>query len=173
MFPGIYIYKLSLQSGNLSLLMILLNTILRFLKPYLPLILAWVLTSFSTSAQHLGYKKYTVDDGLIQSEVVSIVQDSNDFFWTDTKFVASKFDGNKFVIRFDSLDIRRYSLGFIDEILNAASSAGYVFFEPDGHMTAYKNPFFSPYFILSQWVDATKTYVAFVQKQEIQIIRQV
>jgi len=48
-------------------------------------------------AQQLALKTYTVEDGLIQSSVYSIIQDKNGYMWFGTEGGVSKFNGSKFI----------------------------------------------------------------------------
>jgi DNA-binding NtrC family response regulator/ligand-binding sensor domain-containing protein len=47
-------------------------------------------------AQSLPFKNYSIEDGLVQSTVVSILQDSKGFLWYGTESGVSKFDGITF-----------------------------------------------------------------------------
>lgn len=55
--------------------------------------------SFSLHAQpaHLLFKHLTVEDGLSQSTIHSILQDKNGFMWFSTDLGLNKYDGTKFV----------------------------------------------------------------------------
>lgn len=53
--------------------------------------------SVSLSAQEYGYKHYTVQDGLVQSQVISLFQDSKGYIWVGTKGGVSRFDGISFM----------------------------------------------------------------------------
>jgi hypothetical protein len=125
------------------------------------------------SAQHLGYKQFTVDDGLAQSEVISLFQDSRGFLWAGTKFGVSRFDGNKFVTRFDSLGILRSAVRFIEEISDgeviASSASGYVIFKPDGQIYANRYPVFSPNARQFSWVNNNKGYIAVFLANKLKI----
>jgi len=49
------------------------------------------------SAQTYDFRNYNVDDGLAQSQVFCIFQDSKGYMWFGTNgWGASKFDGKKF-----------------------------------------------------------------------------
>jgi ligand-binding sensor domain-containing protein len=52
--------------------------------------------SFVSFAQEYSYRHYTVQDGLVQSQVVSLYNDSKGYLWIGTKAGASRFDGIKF-----------------------------------------------------------------------------
>jgi hypothetical protein len=125
------------------------------------------------SAQHLGYKQFTVDDGLAQSEVISLFQDSRGFLRAGTKFGVSRFDGNKFVTRFDSLGILRSAVRFIEEISDgeviASSASGYVIFKPDGQIYANRYPVFSPNARQFSWVNNNKGYIAVFLANKLKI----
>ena len=47
-------------------------------------------------AQQAGYRLYTVSDGLVQSEVTALHQDTRGFLWIGTKNGISRFDGHSF-----------------------------------------------------------------------------
>lgn len=51
----------------------------------------------SLSAQEYSYKHYTTRDGLVQSQVMSLYQDSKGYIWVGTKGGVSRFDGISFV----------------------------------------------------------------------------
>ena len=47
-------------------------------------------------AQEYDYKHYTVLEGLVQNQVMTLYQDSRGFIWIGTKSGISRFDGNNF-----------------------------------------------------------------------------
>lgn len=51
----------------------------------------------SLFAQEFGYKHYTTQDGLVQSQVMSLFQDSKGYIWIGTKGGVSRFDGVSFM----------------------------------------------------------------------------
>lgn len=51
----------------------------------------------SLFAQEYGYKHYTTQDGLVQSQVISLFQDSKGYIWVGTKGGVSRFDGISFM----------------------------------------------------------------------------
>lgn len=59
----------------------------------------------ATFAQQVGYKLYTIDDGLVQSEVTAIHQDRKGFLWVGTKCGISRFDGHTFQTIHDTAGI--------------------------------------------------------------------
>lgn len=59
--------------------------------------------TLTTIAQEHSYKHYSVRDGLVQSQVLSIFQDSKGFLWAGTKGGVSRFDGKNF-LNFTSKD---------------------------------------------------------------------
>src|SRR6056297_620594 len=60
------------------------------------IIIHLILNNFVQS-QELTYKKYTIADGLPQTQVMDIYQDSKGFIWVITKNGISRFDGMKFI----------------------------------------------------------------------------
>ncbi|MFZ4547463.1 MAG: histidine kinase [Bacteroidales bacterium] len=125
-------------------------------------------------AQHLGYKRFTVDDGLAQSEVVAMFQDSRGFIWVGTKFGVSKFDGNSFITRFDSLGILKAAVRNIKELADgsviATSALGYVIFETNGNIIAYKYPSLSTNPSYIPWTAGGKAFVLYRNNQEIHFL---
>jgi hypothetical protein len=53
--------------------------------------------TYTATAQQWVIKKYTVNDGLADSYVLSICQDSQGFLWIGTANGLSRFDGKEFV----------------------------------------------------------------------------
>jgi len=137
------------------------------------ILLMWGFSVQPALAQHLGYRKYTVDDGLVQSEVVSLFQDSRGFLWVGTKFGVSKFDGNNFVTRFDSMGVLKSSVYFIGEISGkrviAAASSGYVIFEAEGSIKSFKYPVFHPDAILCNWISGGRAFFATLLSNKVEI----
>ncbi|MBS4056295.1 MAG: histidine kinase [Bacteroidales bacterium] len=56
-----------------------------------------LLFGFCLQAQEFSYKHYTVQDGLVQSQVMAVFQDSRGYIWAGTKGGVSRFDGSAFV----------------------------------------------------------------------------
>ncbi len=160
--------------NTLCILMLPSNDLKLSVKKFLLFLVVCVASVSFSSAQHLGFKQFTVDDGLSQTEVVSLFQDSRGFLWAGTKFGVSQFDGHKFVTRFDSLGILKSSIRHIEEIENSSviafTSGGYVIFEPKGKMHAFKYPFYDFDAILSFWVDNSKAYISFKRKNKVIIL---
>ena len=74
-----------------------------------------LLTSLSGIAQphlnkHFAYKQYTTYDGLVQSQVNRIVQDSKGYLWICTKGGLSRFDGQRFENFVDKKDGERINI---------------------------------------------------------------
>lgn len=61
------------------------------------LCLLFIFINATLFSQEYGYKHYTVQDGLVQSQVWKIFQDSKGLIWVGTKGGASRFDGISFV----------------------------------------------------------------------------
>jgi ligand-binding sensor domain-containing protein len=59
-------------------------------------LLVLLLWSTNVEAQHVGYKLYTVEEGLAQSEVTVIHQDPKGLLWVGTKSGVCRFDGRAF-----------------------------------------------------------------------------
>jgi ligand-binding sensor domain-containing protein len=84
-----------------------------------------VLSSF---AQEYSYRHYTVQDGLAQSQVMYLFQDSKGFIWASTKGGVSRFDGISFV-NYNQKD------GMLDhhvELMLEDQSGTIWFLSPDG-----------------------------------------
>ena len=62
-----------------------------FLKVYI-----FVFLSTSIFSQEYSYRHYTVKDGLVQNQVMTMFRDSKGYLWLGTKGGVSRFDGMKF-----------------------------------------------------------------------------
>jgi len=58
--------------------------------------LCLVLSAFPGRAQRYFFDQYSVSEGLAQSTVYAVIQDSNDYFWLGTQAGVSHFDGVEF-----------------------------------------------------------------------------
>ena len=65
-------------------------------KAYQLLIFLGILCGYSSAAQKLIFKTYTVENGLVANPVRRFFQDSKGFLWVATREGLSKYDGNKF-----------------------------------------------------------------------------
>jgi two-component system, sensor histidine kinase ChiS len=61
-------------------------------------LLLWLLASETLISQQLAFRHLTIDDGLSQNAVFSILQDSRGFMWFGTKEGLNRYDGRNFVI---------------------------------------------------------------------------
>lgn len=59
-------------------------------------IIIYLISNIFTHSQELTYKKYTIADGLPQTQVMEIYQDNKGFIWIITKNGISQFDGIEF-----------------------------------------------------------------------------
>lgn len=69
---------------------------MRFHHLRLVLIVVGLLSTLKTFSATLNFRHYSVDDGLANSTVYYIFQDSKDFIWIATESGVNRFDGNKF-----------------------------------------------------------------------------
>src|SRR5512145_542596 len=53
--------------------------------------------SLPSRGQTYPYREYTIDDGMPQSESMSIFQDSRGFIWIPTRNGLARFDGHTFI----------------------------------------------------------------------------
>ncbi|MDM8564671.1 two-component regulator propeller domain-containing protein [Candidatus Halobeggiatoa sp. HSG11] len=67
------------------------------MKNYL-ILLAIILLTQVTRAENIKFEHLTVEDGLSNNIVFSVLQDSQGFIWIGTKNGLSKYDGNKFIV---------------------------------------------------------------------------
>ncbi len=56
----------------------------------------FILSNRSLLSQEYSYKHYTVQDGLLQMQVMRLFQDSKGYLWVGTKLGVSRFDGHTF-----------------------------------------------------------------------------
>jgi ligand-binding sensor domain-containing protein len=66
-------------------------------KEIIIIILFLFLLPFLLFPQEYSYKQYTVQDGLVQSQVWPLFQDSKGYIWAGTKGGVSRFDGVSFL----------------------------------------------------------------------------
>ncbi len=89
---------------RLSSLLLLLYSLSGFAQPHLD--------------KHYALKQYTTYDGLVQSQVNRIVQDSKGYLWICTKGGLSRFDGKNFQNFIDPKDGQRINIQDIVETSN-------------------------------------------------------
>jgi len=85
------------------------------------------------AAQQAMFRNYTVEDGLSQSQIETVIQDSLGYLWAGTYHGLSRFDGHTFT-NFTVKD------GIADNIVTAAhlDSSGRLWFgHPSGNVTTY------------------------------------
>ena len=85
------------------------------------------------AAQQTMFRNYTVKDGLSQSQIETVIQDSMGYLWAGTYHGLSRFDGHKFT-NFTVKD------GLADNIVTAAhlDATGRLWFgHPSGNITTY------------------------------------
>ena len=66
------------------------------LLPVVLLIILLLTTGLSLHAQTYPFREYTSDDGLPQSQSVSVMQDSRGYLWIPTRNGLARFDGHTF-----------------------------------------------------------------------------
>lgn len=91
--------------------------------------------------QHYNFKNYTIEDGLAQSQVFSVLEDSRGYLWVGTYGGGvSRFDGNTFV-NFSTKD------GLCDNVINEIfeDSNGYLWFSTDSGLNRYDGRTFVVY----------------------------
>ena len=78
------------------------------------LILILVLCIFSISAQQIHFRYLTIDNGLSQNAVLTIIQDSHGYMWFGTKDGLNRYDGYNFkIFQNDPADTTTISSNFI------------------------------------------------------------
>lgn len=78
------------------------------------IIIVFSLLASCLSAQKYNFVNFTVEDGLIQSQAMSIVQDKSNYLWIGTQGGLCKFDGKNF-IKYSSQD--GLSSNFVSKLL--------------------------------------------------------
>lgn len=120
------------------------------------IVLSFFLLPDAGLAQRLGYRLYTIDDGLVQSEVTRIHQDPMGFLWIGTKNGISRFDGYTFKTIKDSAGISEsWILGFEqinDSTLFVATRKGYVLVKNRAFLETISGSFIDGSHI-ARWVD--------------------
>ncbi|MBE0647292.1 MAG: histidine kinase [Bacteroidales bacterium] len=115
----------------------------------------FVCISITAHSQQAGYKLYTIDDGLAQSEVTSLFQDSKGFIWIGTKSGISRFDGHAFRTISDTAGVSKSWVTDIfqlnDSTLVFASRNGITLFSY-GSVKDQVKSFRLPERILCSWV---------------------
>ncbi len=69
------------------------------MHPFLRFVLRWILlflSGYASYAQEYPLVKYTVRDGLVQNQVLTLFKDSRGFVWCGTWYGISKFNGETF-----------------------------------------------------------------------------
>ncbi len=80
-----------------------------------------------SSAQELPFRRYTIEDGLVNNEVLAGFQDSLGYIWFGTYMGLSRFDGKAFVNYVESPDgLGGSTVRDITEDVRGAIWAGYV-----------------------------------------------
>jgi ligand-binding sensor domain-containing protein len=90
----------------------------------------WVLCASSGLAQRYSFVRYSIEDGLVQSQVRCLYQDPRGFIWAGTLGGVSRFDGHSFV-NFDRQD------GLPDNQVNciSADSSGRIVLGMNGYIS--------------------------------------
>lgn len=120
-------------------------------------------------AQHIGYKQYTVIDGLPQSEVVSLFEDSKGFLWVGTKYGVGRFNGTDFQSYTDEKGILSSGVDLIGELSNGIvltlTQYGYVLHRFNNPLKSVKFPLFRSGVYSFSWFDEEKkAYTVFYNK---------
>ena len=64
---------------------------------FLTILVAMLLSCILMNAQQLSWRRYTVNDGLLQSQISTVFQDSKGYMWIASRLGVSRFDGIHFV----------------------------------------------------------------------------
>ena len=83
--------------------------------------------------RHFSYKNYTTYDGLSQSQVTHLYQDTKGYLWVCTKGGVSRFDGKNFKNFFSEKE--SYSL---DHVVKIFEYNGLYYFQTQTGLTKYK-----------------------------------
>jgi signal transduction histidine kinase/ligand-binding sensor domain-containing protein len=93
---------------------------------------------FRLSAQKYNFVNFTVEDGLIQSQAMHIVQDKSHYLWIGTEGGLCKFDGRSFV-KYSSQD--GLSSNFINKLL--CDQQGRIWISTKKGITVYDGKVFT------------------------------
>ena len=106
---------------------------------YFVVILVFII-SISTSAQQYNFISYSIEDGLVQSQIRAISQDSDGYIWIGTLGGLSKFDG----INFENFSTND---GLLNNQINAiySDTKGNVWFGTQGGVSVYNGSEFRNY----------------------------
>lgn len=120
------------------------------------------------SAQHVGYKQYTVSDGLPQSEIVSLFKDTDGYLWVGTKYGVSRFDGTTFNSNSKENGILATIVRDIGEIkggeILSTTQYGYVIHKKNNPLKSFKYPTFRSEVRIFTWFDNNKAYTLIFNK---------
>jgi signal transduction histidine kinase/ligand-binding sensor domain-containing protein/DNA-binding response OmpR family regulator len=89
---------------------------MQFVKGFL--IILFCLFATEAFSQQVKFRHLTIDDGLSQNAVYSIMQDSRGFMWFGTKDGLNRYDGRNFVVyQHDSFDSTTISDAYVTRLL--------------------------------------------------------
>lgn len=134
------------------------------------IIFFYVLFGAKSFAQHIGYKQYTVNDGLPQSEIVTIFQDSKGFIWAGTKYGVARFDGYRFFNHSNENGILAAKIDCIGELSNGsiltATTYGYVLHSNNNPPLSFRFPAFRSDVKQFIWFIENRAYAMFYSKYQ-------
>jgi ligand-binding sensor domain-containing protein len=120
------------------------------MKTFLLIILTCILSHLFAQVPPKVFHHLSVNDGLSQSSVVSIAQDSMGFIWIATQDGLNRYDGNEFI----------YFEKYFDDITNAANNRlGKIFIDnkgtlwiiPNTHVPEFYNAYKRSFTQVSDW----------------------
>ncbi|NIM61892.1 MAG: hypothetical protein GTO30_09615, partial [Acidobacteria bacterium] len=101
----------------------------------------------TAAAQQAMFRNYSVEDGLAQSQVETVIQDGQGYLWSGTHHGLSRFDGHAFT----NFTVRD---GIADNIVTAAhvDLPGNLWFgHPSGNVTRYAGDLFEVFRAAEGW----------------------